>query len=547
MIRKYLCCILSLLLLLSVFPLSVRAAEEAEVFIGEPPKVEISSSEGTIIGQSKAVLWSARSVAAEYPNNPPADVDTVEEKVDWIAQKCRETGLTDDWDIALWLHDWLIYNANYDYSFTYYYPEGVLLKGTGVCQSYAMAYELLLDEFSIENMLLTAPEMNHAWNLVKIDGEWCHVDCTWDDPGEGGHECHTYFGMTDKMIGADHVWNTSRYPACTSKMNYHPIRMGYLVFETVEEMMEILDREATAKNMVLELYYIGGDPNFRIMDHYRLWLETNMSKYQINGWGGGWYTETWLQTSLYYWGVSVDHIHDYREEVTSPTCTEDGYTIRRCSCDGYYIDSYVDALGHSFKNYISNDDATCTEDGTKTGKCERCGMTDTTVDAGTAMGHTFGEWVVVIEPTCIEKGERQRICATCGDRETEEVVALDHNYESLVTKPTCEGEGYTTHICDLCGDSYIDSYVDALAHEFEEGRCIHCSKTEKPETPKIPGDIDGNENVDVDDVLALLWNVLFPDDYPINAEADFDGNGVVDVDDVLALLWHVLFPDDYPI
>ena len=62
-----------------------------------------------------------------------------------------------------------------------------------------------------------------------------------------------------------------------------------------------------------------------------------------------------------------------------------------------------------------------------------------------------------------------------------------------------------------------------------------------------PGDIDGNETVDVDDVLALLWYVLFPDDYPIDAEADFDKNGSVDVDDVLTLLWYVLFPEDYPL
>ncbi len=63
----------------------------------------------------------------------------------------------------------------------------------------------------------------------------------------------------------------------------------------------------------------------------------------------------------------------------------------------------------------------------------------------------------------------------------------------------------------------------------------------------IPGDIDGNETVDVDDVLALLWYVLFPDDYPIDAEADFDKSGSVDVDDVLTLLWYVLFPDEYPL
>ena len=51
----------------------------------------------------------------------------------------------------------------------------------------------------------------------------------------------------------------------------------------------------------------------------------------------------------------------------------------------------------------------------------------------------------------------------------------------------------------------------------------------------------------MDDVLALLWHVLFPDDYPIEVDADFDGSGTTDVDDVLTLLWHVLFPDEYPL
>ena len=63
----------------------------------------------------------------------------------------------------------------------------------------------------------------------------------------------------------------------------------------------------------------------------------------------------------------------------------------------------------------------------------------------------------------------------------------------------------------------------------------------------ILGDVDHSETVDVDDVLALLWAVLFPDDFPIDVDADFDHNGSVDVDDVLTLLWYVLFPDDYPL
>jgi hypothetical protein len=41
--------------------------------------------------------------------------------------------------------------------------------------------------------------------------------------------------------------------------------------------------------------------------------------------------------------------------------------------------------------------------------------------------------------------------------------------------------------------------------------------------------------------------VLFPDDYPIEVDADFDSSGITDVDDVLTLLWFVLFPDEYPL
>jgi hypothetical protein len=71
--------------------------------------------------------------------------------------------------------------------------------------------------------------------------------------------------------------------------------------------------------------------------------------------------------------------------------------------------------------------------------------------------------------------------------------------------------------------------------------------TEPEVTPAVPGDMDGDGRVTVDDVLALLWYVLFPEDYPIDAVADFDGNGEINVDDVLTLLWYVLFPDDYPL
>ena len=80
--------------------------------------------------------------------------------------------------------------------------------------------------------------------------------------------------------------------------------------------------------------------------------------------------------------------HQYSSVITPPTCTEQGYTTYGCSCcnEGNYVGSYVDALGHSFTNYVSNNDATYTEDGTKTAKCDRCDEKNTIINEGSALG-----------------------------------------------------------------------------------------------------------------------------------------------------------------
>lgn len=61
----------------------------------------------------------------------------------------------------------------------------------------------------------------------------------------------------------------------------------------------------------------------------------------------------------------------------------------------------------------------------------------------------------------------------------------------------------------------------------------------------LPGDLDTNGSIDNQDVEFLLWHTLFPEEYPLAADADFDKNGAVDNQDVEFLLWHTLFPEEY--
>ena len=113
--------------------------------------------------------------------------------------------------------------------------------------------------------------------------------------------------------------------------------------------------------------------------------------------------------------------------------------------------------------------------------------------------HTYGQWKETIAPTCTTKGTEEKTCTICGYSYKRSVDELGHNYIQTVTEPTCERRGYTTHKCDNCDDLYVDTYVDATGHEYdewiidkestctEEGSKHHvCKVCESSETASIP-------------------------------------------------------------
>lgn len=83
---------------------------------------------------------------------------------------------------ALYLHDWLVTNCEYDLSFTYFNAYDAIVRGSSVCQGYALAYLYLLELCGADCRLITSAELDHAWNLVLIGDSYYYVDCTWDDP-----------------------------------------------------------------------------------------------------------------------------------------------------------------------------------------------------------------------------------------------------------------------------------------------------------------------------------------------------------------------------
>ena len=201
------------------------------------------------------------------------------------------------------------------------------------------------------------------------------------------------------------------------------------------------------------------------------------------------------------YGFSIDSIianyvvYDYTDIVVAPTCTAKGYTIHTCACGESHVDSYVDALGHSFGEWTVTTAPTCTEKGVETRCCSRCDATETRdVDAlGHALVHHDGK-----AATCTEAGwEAYDTCSRCDYTTYKVIPATGHSYTSVVTEPTCTEQGYTTHTC-ACGDSYIADYKDALGHSFGEWTVTtaptctekgvetrHCSRCDATETREV--------------------------------------------------------------
>ena len=84
---------------------------------------------------------------------------------------------------------------------------------------------------------------------------------------------------------------------------------------------------------------------------------------------------------------------------------------------------------------------------------------------------------------------------------------------------------------------------------MEDGHwvCMDYVKLLSTESTDLPGDITGDSIVNKDDAIYLLRHVVFPDKYPVSANADINADNTVNKDDAIYLLRHVVFPDKYPL
>lgn len=100
-----------------------------------------------------------------------------------------------DMEKALYVNDYLARSCAYDTTFSKHNAYDALVGRSAVCQGYALAFRELTQQLGLSCEIVSSDALDHAWNLVKINGSYYHVDVTWNDPiaDRIGRAQHYYF------------------------------------------------------------------------------------------------------------------------------------------------------------------------------------------------------------------------------------------------------------------------------------------------------------------------------------------------------------------
>jgi len=163
----------------------------------------------------------------------------------------------DEYDKVKYVYEYIIRNTDYG-EFTQDHQNicSVFLDKASVCNGYAKSMQYLLNKAGVSCILVNGvARESHAWNIVKIDGAYYHVDVTWGDPSYNSSEDaqmntpdidYSYLCMPMAQIGIDHIPSDAfPLPLCESIKDNYFVREGlYLTAYQESELQNIFLKAA---------------------------------------------------------------------------------------------------------------------------------------------------------------------------------------------------------------------------------------------------------------------------------------------------------------
>jgi Transglutaminase-like superfamily. len=198
-----------------------------------------------------------------------------------IVKVIRPAKAMTEWEKEKYIHDFICANVHYDKLKKAYSHEiiGPLGQGVGVCEGIAKTVKVLCDALDIWCIVVISeanPDKNikyrHAWNVVKIAGQYYHMDATFDN-NLGGEEIirYDYFNRSDKYIFRDHENVIYQIPQCHTD-EYFYYKEKKLSFTKMEEVSKRAI-QAIRKKKPFVFHWRGGTPTREILSQLLMVLE----------------------------------------------------------------------------------------------------------------------------------------------------------------------------------------------------------------------------------------------------------------------------------
>ena len=182
-----------------------------------------------------------------------------------VEKLVRPAKTLSEWEKEKYVHDFICENVHYDKLKKPYSHEiiGPLGQGVGVCEGIAKAVKVLCDALGIWCMIALSgnnPEKGikyrHTWNIVKIAGQYYHLDATFDNTLGNGEIRYDYFNLSDKSIFRDHEPLIAPAPVCTDGEHFY-YKEKKLSFTKTEEVYKRA-LQAAKKGKTFTFHWRGG-------------------------------------------------------------------------------------------------------------------------------------------------------------------------------------------------------------------------------------------------------------------------------------------------
>ena len=205
------------------------------------------------------------------------------------------------------IHDYIVKTYEYDRSVVYgsqadnygpaYMISGLLKNKKGCCEAYSAAFQMFcilagLDVRTVNGCIgqpkqyVNGKAVNtHAWNIIKLDGEYYHIDVTSDDPVPDvpGRIEYDFFNLSDSELAKTHYYDKSTGDNISCKgTKYQYYRYNNLYVNNMNELGALIKREMAKRNTTINFCTKGF--GLRTANEVSKYLDTKIvSSYSVRG------------------------------------------------------------------------------------------------------------------------------------------------------------------------------------------------------------------------------------------------------------------------